>query len=1099
MKQSETLEKKIQEAKAALENGQFEEALRLFTAVCDSDPANSEAWSARGSALFHLARYKESAESFRKAVELDGGSSEPWVALGNALRLDNEPQRAIEPLEHAVKLAPDNADAWFLLGLSLNSAGEFARSVEAFDKSFVLNPEFSKNAERLRHRAESLNDAGRPTEAIPLLDLGLALIKNAQQESTEQDLQGQLLLQKGLALNALGRFDEGVVALQQSADLLRGDPGKSLALMNESFAFTGLKRPLEALAVLEKAEAIAPQTWIAGRIGLEQGSILNNLSKHAEAEGALNRALEFLPSEGPLASLRTMAWFHKGIALNTLSRFGEAVAAFNKMSEAGTELPPDVAAMACFHKGCAQNRLGLHAEALATFAVAETQLLEGQLAPVVYFQRAIAFNALDQSDAALTSLTASSETGKQPGAIQIPVATLSYQKMVALRKLGRFEEALTALDEAKEADPALRDSLSVWMDHTLLCFQTGRLADVTAEPPKVLADHPLVLAFQGNAFVALGKPAEAAAAWQRVSSPEGTARSEEADAWLGFGMCQLPLQKPGEALDALDRAARLSPGLEQDPNILMLRASCLIALGHHKEALEAAQGALDIEPVWMLRGMALAALNRTEEALEAFDQGIRVAKKSPIEAMANIYVAAISLQKGLLQLTAERSSLALEAFERGIESGLKVSATDPNYIMSVLGKGWALERLKRPEEAEKFLIQASQLSDALPGSFPHRGVAWWAFAEFLMRLDREEEAVQAFTQAIEMEPKNADSLLGRGRAFLTLEDFELAEADFAKAQDVAGNDQDLFDALLGRGQSLNRLNRNEEALNAYRRAVTFLSKDVQRKWRVWLSLGETYQEMGRQQAALRSFQQGWRQDKRPKKSSDLAVGIGAMLLDAKRDEEALTFLQEAKQKAESDGRVDFNLGLAYYRRQQPEKAREIWTDAAQKRIKQAEDSLREMQGKQGAPGGWIECWFGPDRTKSRRFTGALLIFLLALICTFPLLKKDTLPWFNTGQDWTVTVTAVVVLVVLFLLPAIKRLSLGKDSFEIEMEPERPETTPLGPSSDTLLRRLTAISLSLQGANLSQGQMPGNFQSQGTEDDPLKLVLIPDAGTLPARR
>jgi len=167
---------------------------------------------------------------------------------------------------------------------------------------------------------------------------------------------------------------------------------------------------------------------------------------------------------------------------------------------------------------------------------------------------------------------------------------------------------------------------------------------------------------------------------------------------------------------------------------------------------------------------------------------------------------------------------------------------------------------------------------------------------------------------------------------------------------------------------------------------------------------------------------------------------------------------------------------------------------------QAEVGLREMQGKQGAAGGWIECWFGAERTKSRKFIGALLVFLLALSCAFPLLKEDTLLWFNTGQDWTVTVTAVVVLAVLFLLPAIKRLSLRKDSLEIEMEPERPETTPLGPSSDSLLRRLTVIGLSMQqGTSLSPGQLLGSLQSQGTEADLLNQVPIPGAGTLPVRR
>ena len=89
-----------------------------------------------------------------------------------------------------------------------------------------------------------------------------------------------------------------------------------------------------------------------------------------------------------------------------------------------------------------------------------------------------------------------------------------------------------------------------------------------------------------------------------------------------------------------------------------------------------------------------------------------------------------------------------------------------------------------------------------------------------MRREREEEAIEAFNQALKMQPTSVDSLLGRGRVFLVLEDFERAEADFSQAQNFAENEQDRLDALVGRGQSLKRLSRNEEAVDTYRQAVT---------------------------------------------------------------------------------------------------------------------------------------------------------------------------------------------------------------------------------------------------------------------------------------
>lgn len=1091
----------MKEAKAASESGQLEEALRLFAAICDSDPTNLEAWREQAYLLVHFDRYKEAAESYQKVIDLDEKSPEAWIGLANALRL-HDPPRAIAPSEHAVKLAPENAEAWLILGLSFNNTGEYARSVDAFEHAFKLNPEFAKDTGMLLRRAESLVESRRPKEAIPLLDLGLEQIDSAKQEKPEQkasdqNFHGQLLLQKGVALLTLKAFGEAVEVLRRSAELLPDGLEKSLAYMNESFGLSGLNQPKEALAALDKAAAIAPQNWIRGRIGLEQGAILNNLSRHAEAEAPLDRALEFLPSEGGLAHLRAQAWFQKGVTLNSLLRRDEAIEAFDKMAEVTAELPPPMVATASFHKAVAQNILGRHQEALATFATSETELLQSPLAPWVHFQKAIAFDALGQSDAALAELTAASESAEQPGAMQIPVATLSYQKAVALMKQGRAEEALAALDEAAKADPGLLDNLKFWLTHAILCFQLNRLEEVIAPSSAVLADHPLVLAFQGNAFVALGRLPEAMDAWQKALSPEGTPRAKEADAWMGFGMARMFGKEAREGLAALDRAVALDPNLDHDPNIRMLRALGLASAGRHEEALESTKGALDIEPVWLVRGIALGALNRPKEALEAFENGLAVAKKSPSQALANVYTASIGLQKGLLLVRTDQNSLALEAFEQAMESGLKISEADPNYIMSVLGKGWALDKLGRLDKAEHSLGEAAELSKALPDSFPHRGVACWSFGEFLLRQEREEEAIQAFTQSLVMQPDNVDSLLGRGRAYLALEDFERAEADFANARNMARDDQDVFDALLDHGQSLNRLNRNDEALTVYREAVRFLSKEVRQKWRLWLNLGETYQELGRQQAALRAFQQGWRQDKRPKKSSSLALGIGAMLLETKRDEEALVFLQEAKRKAEPDGRLDFNLGLAYYRRQQPEKARGAWADAAKKNVAQAEEVLRETEGKQAASAAstnWMHCWFGKEQTRSRKFAGALLIFLLALVCALPLLKEDCLPWLNTGRDWTTTVTAVVVLVLLILLPTVKRLSFSKDSLEVEIEPERPETSPVGPTSESLLRRLTAIGLSLQGTNLSPTQVPRTIESRSLEAAVmLKQVPMPGTG------
>src|SRR6185503_18172001 len=122
-------------------------------------------------------------------------------------------------------------------------------------------------------------------------------------------------------------------------------------------------------------------------------------------------------------------------------------------------------------------------------------------------------------------------------------------------------------------------------------------------------------------------------------------------------------------------------------------------------------------------------------------------------------------------------------------------------------------------------------------------------------------------------------------------------------------------------------------------------------------------------------------------------------LDMKQDEEALRFLQEADKTAEPDGRIEFNLGVAFYRRKEPEKARAAWKRAAARKIQEATDRLEEMKNKQS--GAWMDCWFGTERSCGRKIAGVLLVLLLVSTCAMPLLKEDALPGLNTGQEWTV--------------------------------------------------------------------------------------------------
>ena len=170
--------------------------------------------------------------------------------------------------------------------------------------------------------------------------------------------------------------------------------------------------------------------------------------------------------------------------------------------------------------------------------------------------------------------------------------------------------------------------------------------------------------------------------------------------------------------------------------------------------------------------------------------------------------------------------------------------------------------------------------------------------------------------------------------------------------------------------------------------------------------------------------------------------MGSALLDQKRDKEALDFLTKAKSEAEADPRIDFNRGVALYRLKKRGEARQAWKAAADNGLQRAAEYLQELEKRGAQSGVWIDFWFSGNSGWYRRLFGILLIFMLSLVSMLPIIKKDSLasvPWLNTGQEWTVIATPLLVLGILLALPSLSSLSVGP--VKLEPKPSHPESAP----------------------------------------------------------
>lgn len=123
------------------------------------------------------------------------------------------------------------------------------------------------------------------------------LIQNQLKESVEASLRSIDLApfktvarnNLGLALNRLGRHDEALGQLRIAAS---HDPLNTGALLNQVGPLTSLRRPLEAIQVMQKAVRCAPEK---ASIWSNLGALQMKVGQDVEAEQCLRRALELHP------------------------------------------------------------------------------------------------------------------------------------------------------------------------------------------------------------------------------------------------------------------------------------------------------------------------------------------------------------------------------------------------------------------------------------------------------------------------------------------------------------------------------------------------------------------------------------------------------------------------------------------------------------------------------------------------------------------------------------------------------------------------------------------------------------------------------------
>lgn len=266
------------------------------------------------------------------------------------------------------------------------------------------------------------------------LELALLLKQICQEEVPEQgaqQLEAWEILNKGTALNNLGRLKEALVCFDKALEIL---PRFDAAWLDKGVALTKLGRTKEAIECYERALEINPKSANAW---YNFGTAQQNQGKIEEALASYDQAVALNP-------LHDGAWLNKGVILRKQLRAKEAIVCYDKVLAINSK-----SAVGWYNRGFALKQLGHSQEEIFCY---DRALANDPTYVDAWLNRGVALRKQNRLIESLACYNKSLELQpKHPDAW--------YNKGVVLRRLGQARDAREALAKAAALDPKIAEQI----------------------------------------------------------------------------------------------------------------------------------------------------------------------------------------------------------------------------------------------------------------------------------------------------------------------------------------------------------------------------------------------------------------------------------------------------------------------------------------------------------------------------------------------------------------------------------------------------------------------------------------------------------------
>src|SRR3989454_475633 len=348
-----------------------EEALQCYTRVLDVDRGNRQASYERANLLFGLGRLSVAVDALREALRLDPSKSRDVVQKAEQLRRDGHPNEAV-PLFHAIlEITPDDPRAILGLGDAFIDLGDADAAEAQFTRALGKDPQ---NAPILFRKGELLERKGRWGAAVQYHNRAIALRWNYPDPWLAK---GEILLNHDRPTEALECFEKVASFEPQRIEAVAGEARAPAGIGQRGKAEAALAKAIGLAAdhptVRAASEAVARMTGPVAEVA-EPAEPITDLPSLAKAFAAMEEEVEppassmpsdfqsFVESIEPekedthvllqLAELaieggdpqmgllryeqaierdprNADAWTGKGVALQQLERFREALEAYD--------------------------------------------------------------------------------------------------------------------------------------------------------------------------------------------------------------------------------------------------------------------------------------------------------------------------------------------------------------------------------------------------------------------------------------------------------------------------------------------------------------------------------------------------------------------------------------------------------------------------------------------------------------------------------------------------------------------------------------------------------------------------------------------------